>query len=36
MGVGHDEAMGTVWLSVGHDTTAQDILQAVRSLARAY
>jgi cysteine desulfurase len=35
MGVGHTEAMGTVRLSLGHGTTAQGVLQAVRDLRRA-
>jgi len=36
MGVGHAEAMGTVRLSLGHGSTAQDVLQAVCSLQRAF
>lgn len=35
MGVGHAEAMGTVRLSLGHGTSAQDVLQAVRELRAA-
>ena len=35
MGVGHAEAMGTVRLSLGHGTSAQDVLQAVRVLRAA-
>lgn len=35
MGVGHAEAMGTVRLSLGHGTSVQDVLQAVRELRAA-
>lgn len=36
MGVGHAEAMGTVRLSLGHGTTAQDVIQAARTLTKAF
>jgi cysteine sulfinate desulfinase/cysteine desulfurase-like protein len=36
MGVEHAEAMGTVRLSLGYGVTAQDVLQAVRDLRRAF
>lgn len=36
MGVGHAEAMGTIRLSLGHGSTAHDVLQAVSSLQRAF
>ncbi|MHB1211665.1 MAG: cysteine desulfurase family protein [Candidatus Nanopelagicales bacterium] len=36
MGVGHAEAMGTVRLSLGHGTTAQDVPRAVRGLRTAF
>jgi cysteine desulfurase len=36
MGVGHAEAMGTVRLSLGHGTSAQDVLHAVQALSGAY
>ena len=36
MGVAHAEAMGTVRLSLGHGSTAQNVLQAVCLLTRAF